>query len=61
MITTDELTDGRTDRHSSNVLEFRADQISPRNLGSKINISRLYTREYTLYEEGMKILEQVKM
>ena len=32
-------TDGRTDRHSSNVLKFRADQMSPRNLGSQINIS----------------------
>ena len=28
------ITDGRTDRHSSNVLEFRADQMSPTNLGS---------------------------
>ena len=37
-------TDGRTDRHSSNVLEFRADQISPRNLGSQINISMRPTR-----------------
>ena len=32
-------TDGRTDRHSSKVLEFRADQMSPRYLGSQINIS----------------------
>ena len=32
-------TDGRTDRHSSNVLEFRADRMSPRNVGSQINIS----------------------
>ena len=37
-------TDGRTDRHSSNVLEFRADQMSPRKLGSQINISMLYKR-----------------
>ena len=37
-------TDGRTDSHSSNVLEFRADQMYRRNLGSKINISRCYTR-----------------
>ena len=37
-------TDGRTDRYNSNVIEFRADQMSPRNLGSKINISRFYTR-----------------
>ena len=28
-----------TDRHSSNVLEFRADQMSTKNLGSQINIS----------------------
>ena len=32
-------TDGRTDRHSSNVLEFLADQMPPINLGSQINIS----------------------
>ena len=32
-------TDGRTDRHSSNVLEFRADQMSPGNIRSQINIS----------------------
>ena len=32
-------TDGRTDRHRSNVLEFHADQMSPRNLGSQIHIS----------------------
>ena len=32
-------TDGRTDRHGTNVLEFCTDQMSPRNLGSKINIS----------------------
>ena len=38
------ITGGRTDRHSSNVLEFHADQMSPRNLGFKINISRCYTR-----------------
>ena len=31
--------DGRRDRHSSNVLEFRADQMSPRNLESQINVS----------------------
>ena len=31
--------DGRTDRHSSNVLEFRADQMSSRNIGSQIIIS----------------------
>ena len=37
-------TDGRTDRHSSNVLEFRADQMSPRNLGYQINISMRPTR-----------------
>ena len=34
----------RTDRHSSNVLEFRADQMSPRKLGSQINISMRPTR-----------------
>ena len=34
-------TDG--DGHSSNVLEF-SDQISPRNLGSNINICKCYTR-----------------
>ena len=37
-------TYGRTDRPNSNVLEFRADQMSPTNLGSQINISRCYTR-----------------
>ena len=39
-------TGGRTDghRHSSNVLEFRADQMSLRNLGSQINISMRPTR-----------------
>ena len=37
-------TDGRTDRHSSNVLEFRADQMSARNLGSQMNISMRPTR-----------------
>ena len=37
-------TDERTDRLSSNVLEVRADQISPGNLGSQINISLHYTR-----------------
>ena len=30
--------DRQTDRHNSNVLEFGADQMSPRNLGSLINI-----------------------
>ena len=35
---------GRTDWHSSNVLEFRADQMSTRNLRSPINISMRYTR-----------------
>ena len=37
-------TDGRTDRHNSNVVEFRADQMFPRNLGSSINISMRPTR-----------------
>ena len=37
-------TDGRTDRHSSKVLEFRADQMSSRNLRSQISISMLPTR-----------------
>ena len=32
-------TDGRTDRHGANVLELRTAQMSPRNLGSQINIS----------------------
>ena len=44
VITTDARTEGRTDRHSTNVLEFRADQISPRNIGSQINISMRPTR-----------------
>ena len=44
VITTDGRTDGRTDGHSSNVLEFRADQMSPRNIGSQINISMRPTR-----------------
>ena len=37
-------TDGRTDRHSLKVLEFRADQMSPSNLGSQINITMRPTR-----------------
>ena len=37
-------TDGRTGRHSSNILEFCADQMSPRNIGSQIIISRCYKR-----------------
>ena len=44
VFTTDGHTDGRTDRYSSNVLEFHADQMSSRNLGSQINISRRPTR-----------------
>ena len=48
-------TNGRTDRHSSNVLEFRADQMSPRILWSQINISRCYA-SIDLYEEGTKTL-----
>ena len=50
--------DGRRDRHCSNVLEFRADQMSPRNVGSQIIISRCISNvltKYTLYEEGIKI------
>ena len=35
VFTTDRRTDGRTDRHSSNVLEFCADQMSPRNMGPR--------------------------
>ena len=37
-------TDGRTDRHSANVLEFCANQMSPKNLRSQINISMLLIR-----------------
>ena len=37
-------TEGRTYQHSSNVLKFRADQMSPSNLGSQIDISRCHTR-----------------
>ena len=44
VFTKDGHTDGRTDRHSSNVSEFRADQMSPRNIGSQIIISRCYKR-----------------
>ena len=44
MFTTDGHTDGRTDRHSSNVLEFCGDQMSPSNIGSQIIISRCYKR-----------------
>ena len=44
VFTTDGRTDGWTDRHSSNVLEFCADQMSPRNIGSQIIISRCYKR-----------------
>ena len=32
---TDKRTSGRTDRHSPNVLEFRADQTSPRDINIK--------------------------
>ena len=39
-----ERTDGLTDRHSSNVLEFCADQMSPRNIRSQIIISMCYKR-----------------
>ena len=39
VITTDGQTDGGIDRISSNVLEFRDDQMSPRN---PFNISRCY-------------------
>ena len=45
-------TDGRTDRRLSNVLEFCADQMSARNLGSQINISMRPTR-VDLYEEAI--------
>ena len=41
---TDGRTDERTDRHSSNVVEFGADQMSPRNIGSQITICRCYKR-----------------
>ena len=44
VFTTDGQTDGQTDRLSTNVLEFRADKMSPRNLGFQINISMRYTR-----------------
>ena len=44
-------TDGRIDRHSSNVLEFYADQTSPRNLVSIfLGVTRID------YEEGIKII-----
>ena len=36
--------DRRTDRHSSNVLEFGADQMFPSKIGSQIIISRCYKR-----------------
>ena len=36
-------TNGRTDRHSSNIVEFRADQMTSKNLGSPINKSRYCT------------------
>ena len=41
---TDGRTDWRTDRHSSNVLEFCAEQMSQNNIGSQIIISRCYKR-----------------
>ena len=44
VITTDVRTDGRTDRHRSHILQFRADQMSISNLGFQINISMCYTR-----------------
>ena len=42
--TTHGQTDERKDRHSSNVLEFRADQMSPGDLGFQMNISMRPTR-----------------
>ena len=44
VFTTDGPTDGRTDRHSSNVLEVCADQMSLMNIGSQIIISMCYKR-----------------
>ena len=37
-------TDARTDGHSSNILESPPEQMSPKNLGSQINISMRYKR-----------------
>ena len=52
-------THERTDRHSSNALEFRADQMSSRNLGSLINISRCYTSIDKTYMPSMRRAQQV--
>ena len=56
---TDGRTDGRRDRHSSNVLEFCADQMSPRNIGSQIIISRCYkktSRPFNNYTKNINII-----
>ena len=37
--------------------EFRADQMSPRNLGSQINISMCYTRIDKINISSMKVLK----
>ena len=36
-------TGGRTDRHSTNGIEFQADQMSPKIIGTQIVISKCYT------------------
>ena len=52
-----------TQRHSSNVVEFRADQMSPRNLEFQIIIFMYYTRidkTNLIYEEGYNYIIRYK-
>ena len=61
VFTTDGHTDGRTDRHSSNVLEFCADLMSPRNIGSQIIISMCYKLIYPLWGGYYKYILLIKI
>ena len=54
----DRRTEGRTERHSSNVCQM-FDRMSTRNLGSQIIIFRCYTRidkTNIPYEEDIKVI-----
>ena len=54
-------TEGRTNRYCSNVLEFRADQLIPRNLGSQINISMRPTRIDKTKILSVRRVEEINM
>ena len=61
VITTDGWTDWRIDRHMSNVLEFRADQKSPRNQGFQINISMRHSCiDKTIIHSMRRVLKMVR-